>query len=93
MKNFIIAIALSVGIVPVLTQASTEITRMHHGALTRTGNITTSGGTIDELSQKLSQKASDLGADYFRITSLNTRTLGYATATLYNSTDVKSSLR
>ncbi|MFT2996623.1 DUF1471 domain-containing protein, partial [Enterobacter sp. BA-045-C-ECC] len=53
--------------------------------LLRLGSISVSGGTIDELTSKLAAKAEKSGADYFRITYLNTNAHGYATATLYDN--------
>lgn len=85
MKKLITAAVLSLSVLPVLTQASTEINRSHQCELLSLGSINVSGGTIDELSNKLSVKAKNSGADYFRITSLNTNARGYATATLYDN--------
>ena len=85
MRKFIIAAILSLSILPVLTQASTEINNSHQCELLRLGSISVSGGTIDELTSKLAAKAEKSGADYFRITYLNTNAHGYATATLYDN--------
>ncbi|EGQ6362429.1 DUF1471 domain-containing protein [Escherichia coli] len=86
MKKIILAVTLALSTLPVITQAapSTEITRSHQCELVRIGSISASGGTIDDLTRKLAAQAKNRGADYFRITSLNTNTNGYATATLYN---------
>jgi uncharacterized membrane protein len=56
MRKFIIAAILSLSILPVLTQASTEINNSHQCELLRLGSISVSGGTIDELTSSLQQK-------------------------------------
>lgn len=91
MKKLIIAAVLSLSVLPVLpvlASASTEINPSHQGELLKVGSISASGGNLDELSKKLSIEAKNAGADYFRITYLNTKNRGYASATLYNKADV-----
>lgn len=86
MKNTILAATLVLSTIPVITQAApgTELTRGHQYELVRIGSISASGGTFDDLSRQLAVQAEKRGADYFKVTSLNTNTVGYATATLYN---------
>ncbi|ARU95720.1 YdgH/BhsA/McbA family protein [Tatumella citrea] len=85
MKGIFIAAILCLSTQPLLSHAATEINSSYQGSLVRLGSISVSGGTIDELTQKLSASADKYDADYFRITSMNTSSRGYATATLYNT--------
>ncbi|WP_405126538.1 YdgH/BhsA/McbA-like domain containing protein (plasmid) [Pseudomonas marginalis] len=88
MKKIILASLLALSAAPAFAQHGTEITRTHQCELLRVGSITASGGTIDGLTHKLAAKAQSSGADYFRITHLNTDERGYATATLFNGADI-----
>lgn len=90
MKKIILASLLALSAAPAFAGPSTEITRSHQCELLRVGSITASGGTIDELTRQLAAKAEGSGADYFRITHLNTDERGYATATLFNGEEAKA---
>ena len=89
MKKIILAATLILSTLPIISHAApgTEITRGHQCELVRVGSISASGGTFDDLTHQLAAQAKKHGADYFRVTSLNTNTTGYATATLYNDAD------
>ena len=89
MKNIIAAAVLSLSVLPAVVQAAptSEIDRNHQCELMRVGSISASGGTIAELTHQLAAQAEGRGADYFRITHLNTDKTGYATATLYDNAD------
>ncbi|WP_058973743.1 YdgH/BhsA/McbA-like domain containing protein [Type-D symbiont of Plautia stali] len=89
MKKIIIATLLALSTAPAFSSETNEINRSHQCELLRIGSITAVGGTVDDLTHKLEDKANAAGADYFRVTHLNTDNQGYATATLYKNADVK----
>lgn len=85
MKSAIIAVLV---LVPFFSNAAQELTRNSSENVVRTGSISVQGGTHSELVTKLAAKAETKGSDFYRVTYINTRNQGYATATLYNSVEM-----
>lgn len=84
MKKILIATIFSLA--PFLTHAATE--SLHgKGNLVRTESISVSGGTIDDLTRKISAKAEMRGAEAYKITYLNVDNRGYAFAVLFNKSN------
>jgi len=90
MKKVLFATVLALSALPLVSQASTEISRSHQCELMRVGTISAGGGTINELTEHLASQAQLSGADFFRVTHLSTDKLGYATATLYDNAEGNS---
>jgi hypothetical protein len=76
MKSAIIAVLV---LIPFFSNAAQELTR---------DSISVQGGTHSELVTKLAAKAEMKGSDFYRVTYINTRHQGYATATLYDSVEM-----
>jgi len=90
MKKIIVAAILALSPLAFGAHAATEINHNFKGELEKIGSVSVSGGTLDELTQKLAHKAERAEAEFFRITSANTDERGYATATLYISRESQS---
>ena len=84
MKKLLIAVTLILTTLPLTLNAAVEIDRNFKSELVRVGSVSATNGTIDELIHKIEEKTERAGANYYRITSMNTNNVGYATATLYN---------
>lgn len=85
MKRVIIAVLL---MTPLFAQAATPLPSNYEGELKRVSSISVQGGTHSELANKLKVKAAIAGADFYRITHINTKNKGFASATLYSKADM-----